>query len=169
MTSTMSDDSLRFASLIGRAVAAVSAGVGLLLVLALFGFRPPYKPGFEAIIAATLLGLAGAVWCLGDLMGRAIARRGRAAVAWGPAAGVASLGLGALGLALGSVYVDLAMCVANDLPFSLKEVAWSSFGKPLAFIMVAGSIPAALIGLVCAATIHCILTRQKKAPVESAP
>lgn len=165
MTSRTSDDPLRFASLLGRAVAAAGAAAGLLLVLVLFQFRIPYKPGFGVIISATLLGLAGSVWWLGGLVGRAIARQGRAAVAWGPAAGVACMAIAALSLSLASV----SQIGEQDLQFGLRQAVWDYFGKPLAAITITGAIPAALIGLVCAAAIHCIIARQKSAPVEGAP
>ncbi len=164
MTSTMSDDSLRSATLIGRAVAAAGAMGALLLVLALFQFRIPYKPGFGVIIVTTLLGLAGSAWWVGGIAGRVIARRGRIAVAWGPVAGLACLGLTALSLALASG----ALYVEKELPFGLGQAVWDYFGKPLVYLMLSGGIPAAFIGLCCATAIHCILARQKKAPVESA-
>ncbi|UQA59837.1 hypothetical protein [Polyangium aurulentum] len=165
MTSTMSDYDLRLASLVGRAVTAVFAMVGLLLVLAMFGFHLPYKPDVAVIALTTLLGLAGAVWLLGDLVGRAVAQRGRAAVAWGPVAGIASLGISALAFSLTSA----ALYVGDDLQFrSLGGALWDRFGKPLVFIMAAGALPAALIGLLCAASIHCIVSRQKRASVEDA-
>jgi hypothetical protein len=160
MTSRISNsNTLRFASILGRAIGAAGAVAGLLLVLALLEFRIPYKPGFGVIILATLLGLAGSVWWVGGLAGRTIARRGRAAVAWGPIAGIACLGIGALSLSLAS----FSQAAVEDLAFGLEQAAWDYFGKPLAFITLTGAIPAALIGLVCAAAIHCIIARQKRA------
>ena len=165
MPSTISDDSLRFATLLGRTVAAAGAMAGLLLVLVLFQFRIPYKPGFGVIILATLIGLAASVWWVGELVGRAIARQGRAGVAWGPVAGLACLGLGACSFALASG----AMNVERELSFGLVQAIWDYVGKPFVFIMLAGGIPAALIGLSGATAIHLVLAWQKKAHVGGAP
>lgn len=164
MTSRISDHDLRFASNVGRAVAGAGAGAGLLLVLALFEFRIPYKPGFGVIILETLLALAGAVWWLGGAVGRAIARRGGWAVTWGPAAGIASVAIGALALSLASV----TQYLETDLQWGLGQAVWDYFGKPFVWITLGGSIPAALIGLVCAAAIHCIIARKREL-AESAP
>jgi len=166
MNSRMTNDSLRFATLLGRAVAAMGALAALVLVLAMFQFRVPYKPGFGVIIVATLLGLGGSAWWLGGLVGRAIARRGRAAVAWGAAAGIGCLGIAAFALSVASV----SLSVEKDLQrgVELGQAVWDYFGKPLVYIMLAGSIPAALIGLGCAGVIYGIIAWQKKALVESA-
>ncbi|MDC3958065.1 hypothetical protein [Polyangium jinanense] len=164
MTSTKPHDALPLGTLLGRAVTVVFAVATLLLVLVMFDFRIPYKPGFGLIIVATLLGLGASVWWLGGLAGRAIEQRGGAAVAWGPLAGLATLAITAFSLALAS-----AAQIEHDRGFSLAQAAWDYFGKPFVFTMAYGAIPAALIGLLCAGAIHGAITLMRRAPLEDAP
>ncbi|MDI3288997.1 hypothetical protein [Polyangium sp. 15x6] len=159
----MPHDSLHLGTLLGRAVTALFAVATIFFVLALFDFRVPYKPGFGLIILATLLGLGASVWWLGGLAGRAIERRGGAAVAWGPLFGLGTLAISAFLLSLAS-----AAQIEHDHAFGLAQAAWDYFGKPLVATMVYGAVPAALIGLLCAATIHGAIALMRRAPMADA-
>lgn len=139
----------------GRGVGVAGAALGLGLVAVLLG-RAALRLALAHLPALLggLVSLGLAVWWLGPMTARVVARRSWPGVLWiGPLVGVTSLAAGAVGLGLAAFVSEGLGSMGGT-----SSAIGSDLYKPVVMTLAYGGVPAAVLGLGCASVLRWITT-----------